>query len=57
LLFRVLLLFITATDLSLGGSTDRTSKKIYINETIQKHTTNNTKHSKYRYTRYTYCQY
>jgi len=43
---------------SLGGSspytsTDKTNKnKIYLSETIQKHSTNNTKHSKYRYTYY-----
>ena len=28
----------------------QTKKIIYINETIQKHSTNNTKHSKYKYT-------
>jgi len=44
--------------LSLGGSsryanTDNANKnKLYINETIQKHSTNNTKHSKYKYTYY-----
>jgi hypothetical protein len=35
----------------LNTSTDKTSKnKIYIDETIQKHRTKNTKHSKYKYT-------
>ena len=28
------------------------TKQIYINETIQKHSTKNTKHSKYKYTYY-----
>jgi len=50
-LLLLLLLFITI-DFSLGGispytSIDKTNKnKIYINETIQKHSTNNTKHRK-----------
>ena len=30
----------------------QTKQTIYINETIQKHSTNNTKHSKYKYTYY-----
>ena len=30
----------------------QTKQIIYINETIQKHSTNNTKHSKYKYTFY-----
>ena len=47
----------TAIEFSPGGSspytsTDKThkNKKIYIIETIQKHRTNNTKHSKCKYT-------
>ena len=48
----------TAIDFSPGDSstytsTDKINKnKIYIKETIQKHSTNNTKHSKYMYTYY-----
>ena len=30
----------------------QTKQIIYINETIQKHSTNNTKHNKYKYTYY-----
>jgi cell division protein FtsX len=37
----LLLLLLTSIELSLDGSTDN----IYINETIQKHSTNNTKRS------------
>jgi hypothetical protein len=42
----LLLLLLTAIELSLGGSspytrTDETNKKTYINGTVQKHTTNN----------------
>jgi flagellar basal body-associated protein FliL len=54
----IIIIIITAIELSLGGSspytsTDKTNKnKIYINETIQKHSTTNTKHSKYKYTYY-----
>ena len=58
LLLLLLLLLLTEIDLSLGGSspyttTDRTSKNKYT-ETKQyrKHSTNNTKDSKYRYTYY-----
>jgi membrane-bound lytic murein transglycosylase len=54
-----LLLLFTAIDLSLGGispstGTDRTNKNkyTYINEPVQKHSTNSTKHSKYKYTYY-----
>jgi hypothetical protein len=52
---------LTAVELSLGGSspytsTDKTNKNIYIcthiNETVQKHRTNNTKQNKYKYTYY-----
>ena len=49
---------LTEIEFSTGGSnpytsTDKTHKnKIYINETIQKHSTSNTKHSKYKYTYY-----
>jgi hypothetical protein len=32
----ILLLLLTAIELSLGGSTDKTSKNTYINETLQK---------------------
>ena len=59
------IIIISATELSLGGSspytiTDKTNKNIYIyiyiyiyiNETVLKHRTNNTKHSKYKYTYY-----
>jgi hypothetical protein len=55
LLLLLFLLFITI-DFSLGGSSpytsiDNTNKnKIYITETIQKHSTNNTKHCKYKCT-------
>jgi len=57
LLLLLLLLLFTAVEFSLGGSspytsTDKTNKNI-LNETIQKHSTNNTKHSQYKYT---YCQ-
>jgi hypothetical protein len=42
--------------LSLGGSSPYTStdktNDIYVNETIQKHSTNIIKHSKYKYTYY-----
>ena len=55
----LLLLLHTAIELSLGGSspytsTDKTNKIKYINETTQKHSTNSTKHSKYKDT---YCQH
>jgi len=48
----LLLLSLTTVELSLGGSspytsTDKTNKNKYINETIQKHSTNNIKHRKY----------
>jgi hypothetical protein len=43
----LLLLLLTATELSLVGITDETNKKTYIKETTQK-STNNTKHSKYK---------
>jgi hypothetical protein len=52
------LIFFTAIDFSLGGSSPYTSthktneNKIYMNETIQKHSTKNTKHNTYRYTYY-----
>ena len=52
MLLGLLLLLFTAIEISPGASspytsTDETNKfKIYINETIQKHSTNNTKHSK-----------
>jgi hypothetical protein len=36
LLLLLLLLLLTAIELSLDGSTGKTSKKTYINETIQK---------------------
>jgi hypothetical protein len=36
LLLLLLLLLLTAIELSLGGSTDKTSKKTHINATIQK---------------------
>jgi hypothetical protein len=48
----------TAVEFSLVGSspytsTDNTHKnEIYINDTIQKHSTNITKHSNYKYTYY-----
>jgi hypothetical protein len=45
----LLLLLLTAIELSFGGSTDKTRKKTYINETIQEM---NTKHSNYKYTYY-----
>ena len=51
----LLLLLIIAIEFSLRGSSPYTSTKkqiIYINETVQKHSTNNTKHSKYKYTYY-----
>ena len=32
------------------AQTNQTRYKIFINETIQKHSTHNTKHSKYKYT-------
>jgi hypothetical protein len=50
----MLLLLLTAIELSLGGSTDKTSKKnIHINETIQNtvqtiQNTVNTKHTYYQ---------
>ena len=50
-----LLLLFTAIEFSPGGSSPYTSidkKIIYINETIKKRSTNNTKHSKYKYTYY-----
>jgi hypothetical protein len=52
----LLLLLLTAIEFSLGGSspytsTDKTNKikRTYIDETIQKQGTNNTKRSKYKY--------
>jgi hypothetical protein len=53
LLLLLLWLLLTAFELSLGGDTDKTNKKIYT-ETKQykKHSTNNTKHRKYKYTYY-----
>jgi len=45
-------------EFSLGGSSPYTSRdntnknKIFMNDTVQKHNTNNTKHSKYKYTYY-----
>jgi len=54
----IIIFIIIAIEFSLGGSspytsTDKTNKnKIHINETIQKHTTNNAKHSKQKYTYY-----
>ena len=48
--------YLTAIKFSPSGSspytgTDNSNKnKIYIKETIQKHSTNNTKHCKYKYT-------
>ena len=58
LLLVIVLLLLLQLGLSLGGSspytsTDKTNKnKIYRNETIPKQSTNNTKHSKYKYTYY-----
>jgi len=58
LLLLLLLLLLTANELSLDGSNsytsaDKTNKNIiYINEAIQKHSTNSTKCSKYKYTYY-----
>jgi hypothetical protein len=52
----IIIIIITAIDFSLVNSSPYTStlktnkNKIYINETIQKHSTNNTKHCKYKYT-------
>ena len=54
----IIIIIITAIQFSPGGSspyasTDRTNNnEIYINETIQKHSTNNTQHSNYKYTYY-----
>jgi hypothetical protein len=48
LLLLLLLLLLTAVELSLGGNTDKTSNiYTYINETIQKYSTKNIKHSQY----------
>ena len=46
---------LTAIQFSAGGSSPTLVQKkqiIYIYETIQKHSTNSTKHSKYKYTYY-----
>ena len=54
----IIIITIIAIEFSPGGSspytsTDKTNKnKIHINETIQKLSTNNTKHSKHKYTYY-----
>jgi hypothetical protein len=54
----IIILLLTAIEFSTGGSspytsTDKTNKnKVDINETIQKHSTNNTKHSKHKCTYY-----
>jgi hypothetical protein len=65
ILLLLLILLITAIEFSLGGSSSYTltrvqtkqiriniHKRNYIKETIQKHSTNNTKHSKCKYTYY-----
>jgi len=55
LLFTCLLTYLpTVNEFSPGGSSPYTTdkinmNKIYINETVQLHSTNNTKHSKYKY--------
>jgi hypothetical protein len=51
-IFIIIIIIITAIELSLGGRTDKTSKKTNINETIQKYSTNNTKLSNHKYTYY-----
>jgi len=54
----LLLLLLTSIEFSPGGSspytsTDKTNKnKMYLNETKEKNGTNNTKHSRYKYTYY-----
>jgi len=54
----IIILLLTAIEFSTGGSipytsTDKTNKnKVDVNETIQKHSTNNTKHSKHKCTYY-----
>ena len=52
----IIIIIITAIEFSPDDSpytsTDKTNNKIYINETVQKHSTNNTKRSKYKYTYY-----
>jgi hypothetical protein len=54
----LLILLLTATELSLGGSSpytsrDKTNKNKYTQtKQYKKHSTNNTKHSKYKYTHY-----
>ena len=51
----IIIIIIAEIEFSYGGSspytsTDKTNKnKLCINETIQKHSTNITKHSKYKY--------
>ena len=56
--FIIIIIIITAIELSPSGSspytsTDKTNKNnIYIEETIPKHSTNDTKRSKYKYTYY-----
>ena len=58
LLLLLLLLLLTSIEFSPGGSspytsTDKTNKnKMYLNETKEKNGTNNTKHSRYKYTYY-----
>jgi hypothetical protein len=49
-LLLLLLLLFTAVEFSPGGSSPYTSTEKIQNETIQKHSTNNTKHSQYKYT-------
>ena len=53
LLSLILLILLTAIELSLGGnspytSTDKKKEYVHINKTIQRHSTSNTKHSKYK---------
>jgi hypothetical protein len=51
----IIIIIINAIEFSLGGSSPYKSskyKQIYINETTEKHSTENTKHSQYKYTYY-----
>ena len=56
--YNIIIIIIVAIEFSPGGSshytsTEKTNKnKIHVNETIQKHRTNNTEHSKYRYSHF-----